>query len=53
MLVALAGVVVIAGWTQLSAYLVRPGPAQQETVVVLPRGAGLGADHRGAGRAPA
>jgi len=41
MLVALAGVVVIAGWTQLNAYLVRPGPAKQETVVVLARGAGL------------
>jgi UPF0755 protein len=42
MLAALAGVVVIAGWTQLNAYLVRPGPAKEETVVVLPRGAGLG-----------
>ena len=41
MLAALAGVVVIAGWTQLNAYLVRPGPAKEETVVVLPRGAGL------------
>jgi UPF0755 protein len=41
MLVALAGVVAIAGWTQLSAYLVRAGPAQEDTVVVLPRGAGL------------
>jgi UPF0755 protein len=41
MLVALAGVVVIAGWTQLNAYLVRPSPAKQETVVVLARGAGL------------
>lgn len=41
MLAALAGVVVIAGWTQLSAYLARPGPAAEETVVVLPRGAGL------------
>jgi UPF0755 protein len=41
MLVALTGVVVIAGWTQLNAYLARPGPAQEEAVVVLPRGAGL------------
>jgi UPF0755 protein len=41
MLAALAGVVVIAGWTQLNAYLVRPGPNAEETVVVLPRGAGL------------
>jgi UPF0755 protein len=41
MLAAFAGVVVIAGWTQLGAYLARPGPASEETVVVLPRGAGL------------
>jgi UPF0755 protein len=41
MMAALAGVVVIAGVTQLNAYLVRPGPTKQETVVVLPRGAGL------------
>jgi peptidoglycan lytic transglycosylase G len=41
MMAALAGVVVIAGVTQLNAYLVRPGPTRQETVVVLPRGAGL------------
>ena len=41
MLAAFAGVVVIASWTQLAAYLVRPGPAHEETVVVLPRGAGL------------
>ncbi len=41
MVAALAGVVVIAGVTQLNAYLVRPGPAKEETVVVLPRGAGL------------
>ena len=41
MLAALTGVVVIAGVTQLNAYLVRPGPAREETVVVLPRGAGL------------
>jgi UPF0755 protein len=32
---------VIAGWTQLNAYLVRPGPAKDDVVVVLPRGAGL------------
>ena len=41
MVAALSGVVVIAGLTQLNAYLVRPGPAKEETVVVLPRGAGL------------
>jgi UPF0755 protein len=41
MLAALTLVVVIAGWTQLNAYLVRPGPAKDEVVVVLPRGAGL------------
>jgi len=41
MLAALTGVVVIAGWTQLNAYLARPGPAAEESVVVLPRGAGL------------
>jgi UPF0755 protein len=41
MLAALSGVIVIAGLTQLNAYLVRPGPAKEETVVVLPRGAGL------------
>jgi UPF0755 protein len=41
MVAALAGVIVIAGWTQLNAYLVRPGPARAETVVVLARGAGL------------
>lgn len=41
MLAALAGVIVIASWTQLNAYLVRPGPANEDTVVVLPRGAGL------------
>jgi UPF0755 protein len=42
MLAALACVVAIAGLTQLNAYLVRPGPAKKETVVVLPHGAGLG-----------
>ena len=41
MLAALTIVVVIAGWTQLNAYLVRPGPAKEDVVVVLPRGAGL------------
>lgn len=41
MLLALAGAIVIAGWTQLNAYLIRPGPAKAETVVLLPRGAGL------------
>jgi UPF0755 protein len=41
MLAALAGVVAIAGWTQLQAYLGRPGPARAETTVVLARGAGL------------
>jgi UPF0755 protein len=43
MLVALAGVAVIAGWSQLNAYLTRPGPAATETVVVLSRGSSLGA----------
>jgi UPF0755 protein len=42
MLAALTLVVVIAGWTQLNAYLVRPGPAREDLTVVLPRGAGLG-----------
>jgi UPF0755 protein len=41
MVTALAGAVVIAAWSQLHAYLVRSGPAIEETVVVLPRGAGL------------
>jgi UPF0755 protein len=41
MAVALAGVIVIAAWSQLNAYLVQAGPATEETVVVLPRGAGL------------
>jgi UPF0755 protein len=40
--VALAGAILIAAWSQLNAYLVRSGPASAETVVVLPRGAGLG-----------
>jgi UPF0755 protein len=42
MVVALAGAILIAAWSQLNAYLVRSGPATAETVVVLPRGAGLG-----------
>ena len=41
MAIALAGAVVIAAWSQLNAYLVNAGPATEETVVVLPRGAGL------------
>jgi UPF0755 protein len=41
LVIALAGAIVIAGWSQLSAYLVKAGPATEETVVVLPRGAGL------------
>ena len=41
MAVALAAVIVIAAWSQLNAYLVQSGPAREETVVVLPRGAGL------------
>ncbi|MGH6942969.1 MAG: endolytic transglycosylase MltG [Geminicoccaceae bacterium] len=41
MLVALAGIVVVVAWTQLDAYLARPGPAGQETTVILPRGAGV------------
>jgi UPF0755 protein len=42
MVVALAGAIVIAAWSQLNAYMVRAGPAAAETVVVLPRGADLG-----------
>jgi UPF0755 protein len=42
MVVALAGAILIAAWSQLNAYLVGSGPATAETVVVLPRGAGLG-----------
>jgi UPF0755 protein len=41
MLAALAGVVAIAVWSQTSAFLVARGPSVTETVVVLPRGAGL------------
>lgn len=40
-LVAFVGVVAIAGWSQIHAYMARPGPAKVETVVVLPRGAVL------------
>src|SRR5918992_1554003 len=42
MVVALAGAILIAAWSQLNAYLVGSGPATAETVVVFPRGAGLG-----------
>jgi UPF0755 protein len=42
MVTALGGAILIAAWSQLNAYLVRAGPATEETVVVLPRGAGLG-----------
>jgi UPF0755 protein len=41
MVVALAGAVAIAAWSQLNAYLVTAGPATGKTVVVLPRGAGV------------
>jgi UPF0755 protein len=41
MLAALAGAVAIAGWTQLNAYLNRPGPADQQVTVILPRGIGI------------
>lgn len=43
MLVALGGVVVIAGWTQLNAYLGRPGPAGEPVTLIVPRGAGVAA----------
>ena len=42
MAVALSGAILIAAWSQLNSYMVRAGPATEETVVVLPRGAGLG-----------
>jgi UPF0755 protein len=42
MVIALGGAILIAAWSQLNAYLVRSGPATEEIVVVLPRGAGLG-----------
>jgi peptidoglycan lytic transglycosylase G len=41
MLAALAGVVAIAIWSQASTFLDEPGPSVAESVVVLPRGAGL------------
>jgi UPF0755 protein len=41
MLVGLAAVVAIAVWSQTRAFLVERGPSVSETVVVLPRGAGL------------
>ena len=41
MLTALIGVVTIAAWTQLNAYLTGPGPAREPVTVVLPRGAGV------------
>src|SRR5690606_14368527 len=40
--VALCGAILIAAWSQLNAYMVRAGPATEKSVVVLPRGAGLG-----------
>jgi UPF0755 protein len=40
--IALAGAILLAAWSQLNAYLARSGPATEETVVVLPRGASLG-----------
>lgn len=43
MLAALAGVVVIAGWTQLNAFLDRPGPNAAPASVVLPRGMSVAA----------
>jgi len=41
MLAALAAAVAIAVWSQTSAFLAERGPSVSETVVVLPRGAGL------------
>jgi UPF0755 protein len=41
MLLALAGVIAIAGWTQLTAYLDRPGPNTEPATVVMPRGIGV------------
>ena len=41
MAIALSGAILIAAWSQLNSYVVRAGPATDETVVVLPRGAGL------------
>ncbi|HEX6143006.1 MAG TPA: endolytic transglycosylase MltG [Geminicoccaceae bacterium] len=42
-LVALAGVIAIAGWTQLQQYLGRPGPSPEPVTVVLERGSGVAA----------
>jgi UPF0755 protein len=42
-LLALSGVLAIAGWTQLQQYLERPGPAAEPVTVVLERGVGVGA----------
>jgi UPF0755 protein len=41
MLATLAGVVAIAVWSQTKAFLIERGPSVAESVVVLPRGAGL------------
>jgi UPF0755 protein len=41
MVAALTSAVVIAAWSQLNAYLARSGPAVEQTVVVLARGASL------------
>ena len=41
MLAALASAVAIALWSQTRAFLVERGPSVEDTVVVLPRGAGL------------
>ena len=43
MQVSLASVVALAGWTQLIAYLDRPGPNAEPATVVLPRGIGVAA----------
>ena len=37
----------LAGWRHLDDYLVRPGPSETETVVIVPRGAGLARSPRG------
>lgn len=41
-LTAFAGVIVIAGWTQISAYLGRAGPSAEPVTVVLERGVSVG-----------
>jgi UPF0755 protein len=41
MAIALSGAILIAAWSQLNSYMVGAGPAAEETVVILPRGAGL------------